>query len=127
MFFEGKKLLLADDDEALVEVLKNWFEFMEDFQGMKLFFSRNAKDTMDILLSEKPDFTLLDLGLGDGTDGLDVLKKLKGKLPSKSKIFIFSGYSEHKQQCLDEGADEFISKKVTMLELTEILKKYAQS
>jgi len=78
------------------------------------------------LLSEQPDFTLLDLGLGDGTDGLDLLKKLKGKLPAKSKIFVFSGYTEHKQQCLDEGADEFISKRVTMKELTEILIKHAR-
>ncbi len=126
MIFNGKKLLLAEDEDALVEALTNWFNFKPDFQGIKLFFSKNAIDTEAILLNEQPEFTLLDLGLGDGTDGLDLLKKLKGNLPKKCKIFIFSGYSEYKQQCLDEGAIEFIPKKVTMKELTEILKKHAQ-
>lgn len=64
-----------------------------------------------------PDLALIDIMLPDG-NGIDVLQRLKGKYP-KLKCIILSalGKEEDKVRGLNLGADDYIAKPFSVLEL----------
>ena len=67
---------------------------------------------------EQPDVALLDIMLHDG-NGLDVLKYVKKKYPSVACIMLSAlSKEEHKVNGLNMGADDYVTKPFSVLELT---------
>ena len=66
-----KKILIVDDDPALVETLS----FRLRKQGYSVFNALTGADGIQRAQNERPDVVLLDLGLPD-QDGLEVCSKL---------------------------------------------------
>ncbi len=70
------------------------------------------------LSKEQPDVALLDVMLPDG-NGFDVLKKVKAEYPSVCCIMLSAlGKEEDKVNGLNLGADDYVSKPFSVLELT---------
>lgn len=81
-------------------------------------FSR-VKDFTEALASgDVPDVALLDIMLPDG-NGFDVLKELKKSYPTVSCIMLSAlGKEENKVNGLNLGADDYVTKPFSVLELT---------
>lgn len=104
---------ILEDDSSITGLIKVALE-MND---VKLLAFGDIKSFKNALLDDKPDVALLDIMLPDGS-GLDVLKYIKEKYPDISCMVISAlGKEEDKINGLNLGADDYISKPFSVLEL----------
>ena len=108
------KVFILEDDAGICGLIRVALEMngiaFESFSCCADFFSA--------LETERPDVALLDVMLPDG-NGFDVLKKVKAEHPSVSCIMLSAlGKEEDKVNGLNLGADDYVSKPFSVLELT---------
>ncbi|MBO5328489.1 MAG: response regulator transcription factor [Clostridia bacterium] len=107
-------VFVLEDDVAISGLIKVSLD-MNDISS-KTFST--VKDFLYALVSETPDVALLDIMLPDGS-GLDVLKYVKEKHPNVCCIMLSAlGKEEDKVHGLSLGADDYVSKPFSVLELT---------
>lgn len=129
---ETKPIKLAwviDDDPLQVLVLNRLLTSHKAVQTTK-FFS-GSKAAIDVLSGSKgnekvvPDLVFLDLIMvhGDGWDFLDHFKKIKSKLPRKTRIVVISSPNEDNERKLKQYPDVyyFLSKPVDVKEFEEMM------
>lgn len=113
--WSGKMIYCVEDDEGIRDIevyaLKSaGFEAEGFVDGESLFAA---------IKREKPELILLDIML-PGTDGVDILKKLKAS-PDTSDIAVVmataKGTEYDKIKGLDTGADDYIVKPFGMMEM----------
>ena len=121
MDLKVRKILLADDDENILDSLTLWVEAIKNLKGSLILTTMTAEKTEEIIMKELPELVFLDLGLGNGISGLDILKKVKPIVKDQCKIFVFSGYTEHTAECLKSGATGFIRKGTRFNEFVKII------
>lgn len=78
-----KKILLADDDASVCQMLGNVLE-LEHYQVVR---ARNGRETAALFFAETPDLVLLDLNMPDRS-GWEVFELLHQTHPSVPVIFI---------------------------------------
>lgn len=109
------KLLIVDDEEGIVEEVKDFF--LEE--GFEVATADTGKGGMDCIKTMKPDIVLLDIKLPD-ISGLQVLKMCKEISPN-TKVIVNTGYVD--QSIIDEaeklGRDAFLQKPFNLLLLKE--------
>jgi len=67
----NKKLLIVEDDEALLKILQLLLENSYD-----LILAMNGKQGLELATSQRPDLILMDVMMPE-IDGLEVLRRLK--------------------------------------------------
>ena len=67
----NKKLLIVEDDEALLKILQLLLENSYD-----LILAMNGKQGLELATSQRPDLILMDIMMPE-IDGLEVLRRLK--------------------------------------------------
>lgn len=107
------KVLIIEDERPLAREMKLFLE--------KVFYlcdiAYTAAQARQMMIDNSFDFLLLDLGLPDG-DGLDLLNDTKRMCPDASFIIITArGKLEDKIKGLDLGADDYLAKPFSLLEL----------
>lgn len=115
---EEKKIrvLVADDEEAVCQLLSEYFETM----GEKVDVAYDGKRALECLNSKDYDFVFLDCNMPELT-GVEVAKYLKAKKP-KPKIIMMTGYGP-----MDEGfakavgVDIYLSKPIVLDRVKEII------
>lgn len=118
-YMASKKILIADDDQAIVESLEMVLE-NADYA---------VKSTVDgrvipMMKKEKPDLLLLDIWMS-GTDGREICKKLKKNKKTKDiPIIMISASRDIKKSTEDAGADDFLEKPFEIDNLLEKIQKY---
>ncbi len=108
------KVFVVEDDESLRGLYEIAFQDTFDCRCFE-----NAESMLDELPSDRPDLIILDLML-PGMDGLKALNILKADAQSKNiPVIIVSAKGDEsvKVRGLDAGADDYISKPFSMLEL----------
>lgn len=114
----ARKILFAEDDKdiaALVEL------HLKDI-GAEVVLVDNGADALERALTETWDLLVLDLGLPK-VDGIDVARELKRHVPSLPIIVVSARNSETERiQGLDAGADDYLVKPFSMLELVARVK-----
>lgn len=107
------RVLIVEDEKSMSREMKAFLE--KAFYTCDLAGSAQAGRS---LLTENPyDFILLDLGLPD-KDGLDFLKEAKKVCPDASYIILTArGDLEDRIKGLDLGADDYMAKPFSLLEL----------
>ena len=109
------KLLLIEDEDSLAYTLKTFFE-------KKNFNVEIVKDGEDALFqaeSMKPDIVLLDWMLPN-MSGLEICRQIRTVKDIKKTPIIFltaKGEEEDKLRGLDTGADDYITKPFSQMEL----------
>jgi len=104
-----RRILIADDDKSLTEILE------QDFEELGLFVLKVAHSGYEagmVTVDFKPDLILLDYNLGDVT-GLEVTQLIRQNPAVKNtRIIILSGLLMGKKtkEVLAAGADDFIAK-----------------
>ena len=106
-----KKILVIDDEEHILELLKINLEF----SGYDTYAYDTGKDVLEIIEKTNPDLILLDLMLPE-IDGIEICNKIK--------LLILSAKSDEidKILCLEIGADDYITKPFSLRELLARIK-----
>lgn len=115
----AKKILVADDDDAIVEAITL---ILEEF-GYEV---DSTVDGQTIYTMEKdfPDLLLLDIWMS-GQDGREICKYLKQEAATKHiPIIMISASRDIQSSAKDAGADDFLAKPFEMNELIKKVKKY---
>ena len=107
------KTLIIEDERTLAREMQTFLE--KAFYLCDTAFT--AADAKKLMIENEYDFILLDLGLPD-KDGLDVLNETKKMCPDASYIILTArGDLEDRIKGLDLGADDYLPKPFSLLEL----------
>ena len=103
----SKKILIVDDEPAMVEILKDTLEE----RGFMVITGSNGIEAVKKIEEENPDLVLLDIMM-PGMNGYEVCKKVKGKPDTKFLIVVLSAISEPDSisKAKELGADEYLTK-----------------
>lgn len=108
------KVFILEDDTSICGLIKVALEM----NGLDFKAFSTLKSFAAALTEEQPDVALLDIMLPDG-NGLDALRLIKEKYPAISCIMLSAlSKEEDKVNGLNLGADDYISKPFSVLELT---------
>ena len=109
---QDPKILIIEDEQEIRRFLRASLAN----HGYRLIESETGQRGLDLVADEHPDLVLLDLGLPD-TDGLTVIRQLRGW--SQVPIIVFSarGREADKVKALDAGADDYLTKPFSVVEL----------
>ena len=110
-----KKLLLVEDEERLGFVLKTFFEK----KNFSVEIVNDGEDAIFQAENVKPDIILLDWMLPN-MSGLEICRQIRTSKDLKKTPVIFltaKGQEEDKLRGLDTGADDYITKPFSQLEL----------
>lgn len=116
---ERAKILVIDDDESILESVK---EILSQ-NGYIVHTAKNGQETLQKLEERVYNLILLDIILPD-VQGLDLIEKLTDTLPKMRKVII-TGYAslENAVRALNLGANAFIMKPISPVELIEVVEK----
>ena len=105
-------VLVVDDEPPILRFLRTSLAAV----GHRVVTAENAADALALLVAEKPDVVILDLGLPDRS-GFDVIAETRKQ--SSVPIIVLSARSDErsKVQALDLGADDYIGKPFGIAEL----------
>jgi len=118
-----KKVLIAEDEDVLLNVLKDRFES----DGWKVTVAKDGAEAIEAINKSKFDLVLLDL-LMPKKDGFEVLKEVKDNPELKRMpIIVLSnlGGDEDIKRAMALGADDYYVKtQHPMSEIVEKAKKF---
>lgn len=105
-------ILLIEDDPAIRRMLNIAFQDT----GFKAVEAENGQEGIKAVVHHQPDLVLLDIGLPD-ISGLEVVQNVRSW--SKVPIIILSanGQEHLKVECLESGADDYVTKPFGVAEL----------
>jgi DNA-binding response OmpR family regulator len=100
-----KKIMIADDDPAIVDAV----EIILDFEGYEVSSTVNGATVLD-MKTEFPDLLLLDIWMS-GSDGRDICRELKHRLDTRAiPIIMISASRDIESSAYEAGADDFLAK-----------------
>lgn len=106
-------VLIVEDDIQI----RNFIAYTLRQEGFSCFAEGSAQSAMSVLVTQKIDLMLLDLGLPD-FDGMEVIKKVRTW--SEIPIIVVSARDQDREKAgaLDAGADDYLTKPFSATELT---------
>ena len=108
------KVFILEDDASICGLVKVALEM----NGLEFKAFSTLKSFTAAITDEQPDVALLDIMLPDGS-GLDALRYIKARYPAVSCIMLSAlSKEEDKVNGLNTGADDYIAKPFSVLELT---------
>lgn len=116
------RILIAEDEEVLLNVLKDRFEA----EGWEVFVAKNGEEATNSIAKNSLDLVMLDL-LMPKKDGFEVLKEVRSNAELKNlPIIVLSnlGGDEDIKKAIQLGAnDYFVKTQHPMSEVVEKVKK----
>lgn len=106
------KLLIADDDPQFLKALRITLHS----QGYEIVTAGDGIECIDKAVKEHPDMLIVDLGM-PRMDGMQVIEGVRGW--TQAPILVVSGRADarEKVRALDAGADDYVTKPVSIEEL----------
>lgn len=117
----GKRILLVEDEETNIILIQ---EFLS-ITSVNIDVSRNGKNALEKIESgEKYDMILMDIKMPimNGLEATIAIKKINKDI----SIIAQTAYalSEEKEQALDSGCDDYITKPIRRDDLIALMAKY---
>ncbi len=118
--FQGKKILVVDDDSINRELMSDILTQMQ----CNVDFAKDGKEAIEKASKQSYDLILMDLRLPD-KDGMQVTKEIRSieKGNKNTPILAFTAASEDKEAILESGMNGLISKPIDLAELREKMAK----
>ncbi len=103
---ERDKILVADDEEVLVELVSN----ILTREGYKVVKAYDGQEAWEKIQEEKPHLVVLDLCM-PRLDGLGVLEKMRNSREfSTLPVLVLTASAQDEEKALNAGANDFITK-----------------
>jgi two-component system phosphate regulon response regulator OmpR len=112
MTFMVKQVLLVDDDEKLLKLVK---EYLEGY-GFRVLTLPDGSAVMKTIAAKSPDILILDIML-PGKDGLAVLKEVRTEHAVPVIMLTAKGEDADRIVGLELGADDYLAKPFNPREL----------
>jgi len=115
----SKRILAADDDPVIVGMLER---FLTD-EGYSFEPATSGDEALAMVKESPPDLLLIDVNMPPGTNGIEVIKKLKEqKLDVPIIVFTAAGTSQMAIEAIQLGAFDYIAKPFDLEELSVTIK-----
>ena len=108
----GKRVLLVDDDQKLLKLVK---EYLEGY-GFPVLTLLDGSAVMKTIAEQSPDIIILDIML-PGKDGLDILKEIRAQYALPVIMLTAKGEDADRIVGLELGADDYLPKPFNPREL----------
>ena len=114
---EGRRILVVDDDEAVLKGLGDYFSRL----GYEVIRAATGKEGLAGFKSQSPDVTILDLRLPD-IDGIQILEMMREK---KALVIMLTGYGDIPTavRAMQLGAENFLTKPVDLPHLVATVER----
>ncbi|GIP60331.1 response regulator [Paenibacillus woosongensis] len=124
--FEGKKILLVDDD------VRNVFALSSVLEGyrMNVVYAENGREALEIL-EEQSDFDLIlmDMMMPE-MDGYEAMRRIREK-PEFAKLPIIAltakAMKEDRSKCIEAGASDYVKKPIQTDQLLSLMRVWLYS
>ena len=119
----GSSILVVDDDQDIGTMLK----MMLEYKGYAVTVINRADQTYEILRSHKIDLVILDMLIAD-VYGTDVCRQIRKNHDTVHlPVLMISALPDARQDCINAGANDFISKPFDMQEILSLVRNYIGS
>jgi two-component system KDP operon response regulator KdpE len=108
----GLRVLVVDDERAI----RRFLHAALNAQNYSVYEAGSGKEALNLVLAEKPDLIILDLGLPD-LDGVEVTRQLREWSSIPIIILSVREQESDKINALDAGADDYLTKPFSSGEL----------
>jgi two-component system KDP operon response regulator KdpE len=113
------KILIVDDDHDLLEALGLGLQLQ--WQGIEVVTATDGEAALTRFFDETPDVVLLDVGL-PLVDGFEVLRRIRQVSDTPVLMLTARGEELDKVRGLEIGADDYVTKPFSPLELLARIK-----
>ena len=112
------RLLLIEDELEVADYLRDYFKL----HGVEVLTAATGEEGLQILESKKPDLILLDLKLGPGISGLEVLRKAKAA-KSTAQIIVVTAVDDQNVADMARGlgAADYVTKPLVVDDLERVV------
>ena len=100
------KVLVVDDEESIRSLMKQ----VLTREGRQVLLSSRGSDAVDMFQRERPDITILDIGMPD-LNGIEVLRRIRA-IDQGATVMVFTG-----------SRTEALLKQTQELGVTDVLEK----
>ena len=115
---EKHKILVVDDQVGIVSFLYDFFTI----KNYDVLQATNGKKAIKLVAEEKPELVLLDVRLGWGKDGIEVLREIKEIAPNIRVIMMTSVADEDViEEAFSLGADDYVIKPFSLKYLEKVV------
>ena len=114
-----KRILVAEDNDSnymlMTYILKSHYE---------IFRAKNGVEAVEKAKAEAPDLILMDIKM-PLMDGLEATRHIKAEVPDIPIIALTANaFDNDRQQAMDAGCDDFLSKPVSSEACIETIKRF---
>jgi CheY-like chemotaxis protein/anti-sigma regulatory factor (Ser/Thr protein kinase) len=116
---KGKVILVAEDNEVTISALR---DYLSD-RRYQVVVARNGKETIERAAETRPDLILMDIQMPI-MDGLEATRLLRARADfAATPIVALTALAMpgDRERCLAAGADEYLSKPVSLRGLSDLL------
>lgn len=112
------KILIVDDQYGTLSFLNDFF-INKDYVVLQ---ASNGRSAVNLVRKERPSVVLLDIKLGWGKDGIQVLEEIKSIAPD-TKVVMMTGESDEDiiEKAYSLGADDYITKPLSLAYLERVV------
>ncbi len=116
------KVLIVDDEQAMVEGLKNFINW-EELGVDQVFAATDPFEALKLAETERPNIVISDIKMPK-MDGIDLSRRIRQKLPDVYLLFL-TAYSEKEylKSAIVLGAVNYLEKPVNRKELSEVVRE----
>ena len=113
-----RRVLVIEDNDDARDMLKTLLVL----EGHEVLEARDGADGVRILMTERPEVALIDIGL-PVMDGYEVARTVRREADHATLLVALTGYgqAEDRQRSYDAGFDDFVVKPVDPARLIQIL------
>jgi signal transduction histidine kinase/ActR/RegA family two-component response regulator len=116
-----RKIAIVEDNGDVRDLLRLKLSRL----GHEVLTARDGHEGVAIVLGERPDLALVDLGL-PGIDGYEVARTVRARLGDDVVLVAVSGFGlpDDKRRALESGFDEHITKPADVKDIENVLRRF---
>jgi signal transduction histidine kinase/ActR/RegA family two-component response regulator len=117
----SRKIAIVEDNDDVRDLLRLKLSRL----GHQVVTARDGREGVEVLLGEKPDLALVDLGL-PGIDGYEVAREVRARLGHSVVLVAVSGFGQpdDKRRAMESGFDEHITKPADVKDIESVLRRF---
>ena len=115
-------ILLAEDNEINIVTVADYLQF----KGFRIMVARTGVEALSMAAKQTPDLVLMDIQMPE-MDGLEATRRLRAQTATATiPIIALTGLAMpgDQKRCLEAGANDYLSKPVSLKNLVSVIGSY---